>query len=105
MALDAGNPDVLHLAERLEEELADRGIEVLLDDRDGTSPGVKFKDADLLGFPLRLTVSTRGLKAGIVELRDRRTQEVSKHKPEEIVNAVLAAKERILIELEAAAGR
>jgi prolyl-tRNA synthetase len=105
LALDAGNPDVLHLAERLEKELIDRGIEVLLDDRDGTSPGVKFKDADLLGFPLRLTIGARGLKEGIVELRDRRSKEVSKHKPEEIVHAVLAAKERMLNELEASAGR
>lgn len=99
LALDSTNPDVLYLAERLEKELADRGVEVLLDDRDGTSPGVKFKDADLLGFPLRLTISTKGLKEGIVELRDRRTKKVTKHKPKEIVNAVLAAKELMLREL------
>jgi hypothetical protein len=47
------------------------------------SPGVKFKDADLLGMPLRLTVGAKGLKDGIVELRDRRTKEVLKMKPEE----------------------
>ena len=105
LALDAANPDVLHLAEQLEKELSAQGIEVLLDDRDNTSPGVKFKDADLFGFPLRLTIGARGLKEGIVELRDRRTKEISKHKPAEIVHAVLAAKERIFRELEAAAGR
>ena len=51
---------------------------MLHDDRDGLSPGVKFKDADLLGMPLRLTVGAKGLKDGIVELRDRRTKEVIK---------------------------
>ena len=57
----------------LEAELEAAGFEVLHDDRDGLSPGVKFKDADLLGMPLRLTVGAKGLKDGVVELRDRRT--------------------------------
>ncbi len=48
------------------------GVGVLLDDRD-ERPGTKFKDADLLGMPLRVTVGERGLKEGIVELRDRKT--------------------------------
>ena len=63
---------------------------MLHDDRDGLSPGVKFKDADLLGMPLRLTVGAKGLKDGIVELRDRRTKEVLKMKPEDVVAAVAA---------------
>ena len=61
---------------------------MLHDDREGLSPGVKFKDADLLGMPLRLTVGAKGLKDGIVELRDRRTKEVLKMKPEGVVKAV-----------------
>jgi prolyl-tRNA synthetase len=56
---------------------------------------VKFKDADLLGMPLRLTVGAKGLKDGVVELRDRRTKEVVKVKPDEVVAAVTAARERI----------
>lgn len=52
--------------------LADAGIETLLDDRD-ERPGSKFKDADLLGMPLRVTVGEKGLKDGVVELRDRET--------------------------------
>lgn len=48
--------------------------QVLFDDRD-LSPGVKFKDADLLGMPVRITVSERSLAAGGAELRDRRTGE------------------------------
>jgi prolyl-tRNA synthetase len=59
------------VADRLYQELQERGIEVLLDDRD-ERPGVKFKDADLIGIPLRVTVGTKGLEKGCVELRWRR---------------------------------
>ena len=58
-------------AERLHDELEDGGIEVLLDDRE-ERPGVKFKDADLIGYPLRLTVGARALDRGAVELKRRR---------------------------------
>ena len=53
------------------------GIEVLFDDR-GESPGVKFNDADLIGLPIRLTVSERALQAGGVEfkLRDEETRQI-----------------------------
>src|SRR6267142_6651567 len=54
-------------AESIYEGLSGRGIEVLFDDRD-ERPGTKFKDADLLGMPLRVTVGEKGLKDGIVEL-------------------------------------
>jgi prolyl-tRNA synthetase len=54
-------------------DLEDRGVEVLVDDRD-ERPGVKFKDADLLGIPLRLTVGTKGLAQGVVEVRERKTR-------------------------------
>ncbi|MBM3140144.1 MAG: proline--tRNA ligase [Chloroflexi bacterium] len=57
-------------AERLYAELTEAGLEVLYDDRE-ESPGVKFNDADLLGMPLRLTVSSRNLKGGAVELQRR----------------------------------
>jgi prolyl-tRNA synthetase len=52
--------------------LEDRGIEVLLDDRD-ERPGVRFKDADLLGIPLRVTLGPRGLGEGMAEVRERAT--------------------------------
>jgi prolyl-tRNA synthetase len=55
----------------LYQDLQKRGIEVLLDDRD-ERPGVKFKDADLIGIPLRVTVGAKGLEKGCVELRRRR---------------------------------
>ncbi len=60
--------------ERLYDALQQGGIDVLIDDRD-ERPGVKFKDADLVGIPYRLTVGPKGLADGVVELRTRRTGE------------------------------
>lgn len=57
-------------AEKIYEELLQDGIEVLFDDRDERA-GVKFKDADLIGIPIRVTVGPRSLKAGKVELKLR----------------------------------
>ena len=51
-------------------ELRAGGIEALLDDRD-ERPGVKFKDADLIGIPLRVTVGPKGLARGVLEVRRR----------------------------------
>ena len=103
--LDPGNPQVREVADRVERELEAAGFEVLHDDREGLSPGAKFKDADLLGFPLRAMVGSRGLKDGVVELRDRRTKAVRKFSPEHIVAETTMARDRILLELEEAGGR
>ena len=105
VCLDPANPEVAGVANQVERDLEDAGFEVLHDDREGLSPGAKFKDADLLGFPLRLTVGAKGLKEGIVELRDRRTKEVVKFKPEAAVGEACVARDRLLLELEAAGGR
>ena len=64
-------PAVHEVADRLYQELEAHGVEVLLDDRD-ERPGVKFKDGDLIGIPLRVTVGAKGLNKGCVELRWRR---------------------------------
>jgi prolyl-tRNA synthetase len=63
---------VFDAAEVLADELVTHGLTVLYDDRRGVSPGVKFKDAELLGMPTIVVVG-RGLVDGVVELRDRRT--------------------------------
>jgi prolyl-tRNA synthetase len=65
---------VLPTAERIYQELQKEGIEVLFDDRDD-SPGVKFNDADLLGIPLRLTLSPRTLQSQSVETKWRTEKE------------------------------
>ena len=69
--LNPNDEAVLKAGEGLYEELLELGIEVLLDDRD-ERPGSKFKDADLLGIPLRVTVGARGLKEQNFELQERR---------------------------------
>ncbi len=66
-----GDNEIIKLAEKLYQELNEQGIEVLLDDRSEESAGVKFNDADLLGIPVRLTISSRSLQKGGVELKQR----------------------------------
>ena len=65
---------IFEAADRLAEGLAGRGLEVLYDDRPKVSPGVKFKDAELIGVPTIVTVG-RGLAEGTVEVKDRRSGE------------------------------
>ena len=101
VSLDAANPDIAAVSAEAERALEAAGFEVLHDDREGLSPGVKFKDADLLGMPLRLTVGAKGLKDGVVEIRNRRTKAMDKLKPADIVTAVTAARDRFLSELDA----
>jgi prolyl-tRNA synthetase len=103
--LDPANGQVREVADQVERELEAAGFEVLHDDREGLSPGAKFKDADLLGFPLRIMVGSKGLKDGVVELKDRRTKTLTKHKPEAVVAEVAAARDRILDELRIQGGR
>src|SRR5512138_3465377 len=55
-------------AEKLYRELTEAGVEVLLDDRDERA-GVKFKDADLIGIPVRVTIGPKSLAAGNLEIR------------------------------------
>jgi len=74
LSLGGKDPEVAEAADRLYAELAAMGIEVLFDDRD-ERPGVKFKDADLLGMPMQLVLGGKGLKNGIIEAKDRRTGE------------------------------
>jgi len=61
----------MRLAQRLAEELAEAGLDALIDDRE-ERPGVKFKDADLIGCPVRLTIGDKSLAEGAVELKGRR---------------------------------
>ncbi len=76
-------------AEALYAALMEAGIEALLDDRD-ERPGAKFKDADLLGVPLRVTIGEKGLADGIVELRDRKTSAVVRVPVGDAATAVIA---------------
>jgi prolyl-tRNA synthetase len=81
---------VFEAAGALADELVAAGLTVLYDDRPKVSPGVKFKDAELLGMPTIVTVG-RGLAEGMVELRDRRTGEREEVPVAEAAARVLAA--------------
>ncbi len=87
LPLNTGNETVMNAAMRLEKELIDAGLEVLMDDRD-LSPGVKFKDADLIGVPLRITIG-RQIKDGIVELFHRNTGQVDDITVDDVAGKVL----------------
>ncbi|GAB4295545.1 MAG: proline--tRNA ligase [Desulfuromonadia bacterium] len=69
-------------------KLLDAGVEVILDDRD-ERPGVKFKDADLIGIPLRITVGAKNLVDGKVEFKRRRERESTLLSPDEAIAAVI----------------
>ena len=66
--------DVIEQAEKLYAQLQEQSYEVLFDDRE-ESPGVKFKDADLLGIPIRVAVSSRTLREDAVEVKLRKEKE------------------------------
>ncbi len=72
--LTVGDDEVQPAAERLAADIAALGLEVAIDDRNERA-GVKFADADLIGWPLQIVVGKRGLKEGKVELKLRRTGE------------------------------
>ena len=68
--LNVNEPEVLAVAEQYYTELKAAGVDVLLDDRD-VRAGVKFKDADLIGFPIRIVLGGKGVAAGEVEVKHR----------------------------------
>lgn len=72
MAINASHQPSVEVAEKLVEGLSAAGIDVLYDDRD-ERPGVKFKDVDLVGTPLRVSAGERSLGRGEVEVKDRRS--------------------------------
>ena len=90
--LDPKDEKVSTAAFALEKELEDAGIDCIVDDRD-ERPGVKFKDADLIGFPVRVVVGAKGLAGGGIEIK-RRDEDKSKTRivpPSEALAAVSAA--------------
>jgi prolyl-tRNA synthetase len=85
---NVSDEDLKGTAERIYSELVAAGTEVLIDDRD-ERPGAKFKDADLVGVPFRLTVGEKAAKEGKVEIRSRRTGETTRIAREAAVEATL----------------
>ncbi len=79
----------MKVAKDIYETLKKHGVEAVIDDRD-ERPGVKFKDADLIGFPYRITVG-KTITDGLVEFKVRATEEMSNIKPEEAAEIVVTA--------------
>jgi prolyl-tRNA synthetase len=100
--LAKGEGETQDAAEKLYADLEARGIEVLLDDR-RENPGVKFKDADLIGIPVRVTVGDRGLKNGLVEFKLRRDVDRSELPLAEAVDHIVAEVRKLEAELAARA--
>ena len=72
---DTTDKNIRETAEAIYQELLASGIEVIIDDRE-ERPGVKFKDSDLLGIPLRVTIGSKSLKQNSVEIRIRKTGQI-----------------------------
>lgn len=83
----AKDTELIELADKFEKELSDAGFEVLVDDRE-ERPGVKFKDADLWGIPLRIAIGKKGLAQGAVEWKPRSEKNFEMVKVEDVMNKV-----------------
>ena len=79
----------MRVAEDIYKTLNKHGVEAVLDDRDERA-GVKFKDADLIGFPFRITVG-KGIADGLVEFKQRDSEELSNITPEDAAEIVVTA--------------
>ena len=88
--LDPKVEDVSKVADELERGLEAAGVDVIVDDRE-ERPGVKFKDADLIGFPVRVVVGAKGLANGGVEVK-RRCDDKSKMRIVPVAEALQAIK-------------
>lgn len=85
--LGVSDAAITEAAEKLYTEFRKKGVEVLLDDRD-ERPGFKFKDADLIGIPFRVTVGKGYAKSGLVEIKYRATGEVEELSPEDALTRI-----------------
>jgi prolyl-tRNA synthetase len=87
LCLDVADEACMTLASTIHTTLESRGVDVLFDDRE-ERPGVKFKDADLIGCPLRVTIGARGLKEGVIEVKWREKKETEKIPPNLIIEKI-----------------
>jgi prolyl-tRNA synthetase len=98
LALDPRDQTVMQTATQIHDQLAEAGIDVLFDDRDERA-GFKFKDADLIGIPLRIIVGKKSLADGVVEFSHRRDDTKQKMPPDQAVQHVIDTVKAELAEL------
>jgi len=87
-SVNQDDKEVVNTAEEIYRQLLDKGVDVLFDDRD-LRGGIKFKDADLLGIPIRITVGSKSLKEGNIEIKLRRESGNQKVPVQEAVNKTI----------------
>ena len=88
LPVNSSHPESMELAETIYKELIEKGIDAIIDDRP-ERPGVKFKDCDLIGIPIRVTIGERNLKDGYVEIKLRKEKESQRVRKEEVIERVL----------------
>lgn len=92
LSLNPSNPDVKKTAEDVYKELMD--VDVIYDDRD-EQPGVKFKDSDLIGTPIRIVVGERGIKRGVVEVKKRKDDEIFDVEPGKVKEVIMKIRKEL----------
>lgn len=83
LPLNMKDSKTIEVSEHIYTSLKQKGIDVLLDDRDERA-GVKFKDADLIGIPTHVIIGEKNLKEGLIEIKDRKTKKAEKIKIEDL---------------------
>ena len=92
-AANMDDPRLREAAEKLYEEMRAHSLDVLFDDR-AERPGVKFKDADLIGVPYRVTIGKRKFEQGLAEIFQRSTKQIQDAKLDEVVSSLAAIQRR-----------
>ena len=88
LPVNSSHGESMELAHVVYGGLLDKGIDTVLDDRD-ERPGIKFKDCDLIGIPLRVTIGERNLKEGLVEIKLRGEKASQKVRKEDVIGKVV----------------
>ena len=95
IAINMKDKDISDTAEAVYGEMMDRGFDIIYDDRD-ISPGMKLKDADLLGFPVRIVIGKKFKNEGVVEIKVRKTGEVITSTLQALVENITALRKSLL---------
>lgn len=86
--LDIKDQAIISYAQEVEKSLESKGFDVILDDRD-ERPGFKFKDADLIGMPIRIVIGKKGFDQKQIEIVNRKTKEVIKVSPDQVIETCI----------------
>jgi len=88
LPVNSSHQESMEVADSVYRELLGKGIDAVMDDRN-ERPGVKFKDCDLIGIPLRVTIGEKNLKEGLIEIKLRNEKDSQKIRKEEVAGRVI----------------